>query len=119
MRFAVDIDQTVTAWPAEFATIMEALMNQGHGVVMLTGCLEPDNFTEEEREEELEELGLYKGQHYDSIKIAHGTSFEGIAKDKAKFCKENEVNVDFDDDKQYQRAIRNMSSSTLCLNVMP
>lgn len=117
MRFAVDIDDTVTKWPEEFKAIMESLKMSGHDVYMLTGGMDPQSANERYRENQLKKLGIERNTHYDDIHICVSDTYNGVAKLKGKFCKENEINVDFDDQYEYQDEIRKLSPKTMCLEV--
>lgn len=119
MRFAVDIDNTVTEWADKFRPMMRLFKEGGHDVYMLTGGMDQVTASEPYRIRQLRDLGVMKGIHYDDIHICISDSYKGVAALKAKFCKEMKIDVVFDDMEIYTDAIRKESPDTMALRVMP
>ncbi len=86
MKFAFDIDETITEAPEEFAAIINALMDAGHEVHIITFRTE---LHKEQTEKELRDYGILK---YTQLHITG---------DKDKICMEHDIDMAIDDDCLY------------------
>jgi hypothetical protein len=102
MRFGFDIDGTITAAPAAFAAIMRALRRDGHEVHVVTGQTDP--ITTEDttaRLRQLEKLGIGT----DCYERIHLSGPPDWVSDKADYCREQGLDLVFENDVAYGRAI--------------
>jgi hypothetical protein len=101
--FGFDIDGTISAAPEVFAAIMEALLERGHEVHVITGqTREVTNADVERRVAQLAALGIFWGQHFDKLHLAGAPDW--IA-DKAAYCRDHKVDFMFEDSVLYAKAI--------------
>jgi hypothetical protein len=82
MKFAFDLDETITAAPKEFAAIINALIDAEHEVHIIT--FRDADYHTEVTKKELEEYGIkYTGLH--------------LTGDKESICKKFNINMALDD----------------------
>src|SRR3974390_47584 len=113
MTFSFDMDLTITSWPNQIKEIMESLKQNGHEVYVLTGAIDPMYTHEDVRQQELAELGIFIGRHYDDILICHSDSDSGVASLKGKYCKDYSIDCHVDDKEEYLNAVKRISPDTL------
>jgi uncharacterized HAD superfamily protein len=111
MNIAIDIDGTLTRDTEKLKKLMETLVkDENNKVILLTGCIN-DSPTEAERIAQLAELGI-KSDHYTALERCIGTTHEDVAMKKATYCKENNVDLIFEDDDLYIFLINQISPKT-------
>ena len=103
MRIAVDIDGTIDAAPAECRTIMSSLKAAGNRVVVLSGTPFPtaSQASWDEKRDYLVSLGC--GACWDELVLVPHEPGE-LADSKAKYCKDNGIDILIDNDKSNARA---------------
>ena len=117
MKFAFDLDGTISAAPAVFAAIMKALMKDGHHVTVLTGAVGPPGNSPQWRLNQLHSLGVLPGEHFGELAIANGINTDEVADKKAGFCRDEGFAFMIDDTDSWVEKIRAASPNTLCLRM--
>ena len=103
MKIAADIDGTIDANPDEMRSVLSALMQAGHYVVILTGTSEPPATKDDwdNKAAYLRSVGC--GACYDElVVVAHKKGELGDV--KAQWCVDNGVDVLIDNDKGNAKA---------------
>lgn len=110
MKFAFDLDGTITAAPEAFKAIMESLMNEGHEVIVLTG--QTREVLLEDHEARFKQLAHYgiTPDYFTDIIIAGPPDW---VKFKADYCRDNEVALMFENDPAYSQAISEFTPTTM------
>lgn len=101
MRAGVDIDGTITQMPGVFRTICRSLMATGHHVYIVTAAMPgeaSEKTTESGRQEQLEQLRMLPGVHYDDIYLAWGDDRRRVAQAKRRICGDLLLDVMADND---------------------
>lgn len=130
MRAAFDVDGTITRHPEVMSRVMHGLRKTRARVFILTGCDMVDGPFEdlnEIRQEHLIKLrvaqlktfGVTDISHYHRILIACGQRKSDVAMEKARYCREMNIDVLFDNDKSYCDMVRTISPKTTVLHVYP
>lgn len=127
LTYAFDIDRTLTRFPVELRSMMRGLVIVGHKVIVLTGKMCIETYTQElnpdryQRVEQLTALGIYHNVHYHKLYIACGIPDDGTAvgKAKAEILKELDACMFVDDTSLYLEAARNACKDLCCLHVVP
>lgn len=103
MNFGFDIDGTITAAPVAFGAMMQALMDAGHEVHVITGTMDADATDEHYagRVRQLLNVGIGDSA-YTHIHIVTAPH----AEEKARYCVEHEIRLMFDDAPPYIDAMR-------------
>lgn len=109
-HIAIDIDGTITKHPKEFLELMLAL-KPNHRVTVLTGSI--GQGIESQRVQQLKSLGISENA-YTSLVIAVDASTQGVADKKGQFCRDQKVDMIFEDTPMYLEAIKRISPSTCC-----
>lgn len=120
MTFCFDMDGTLTRHPKVLGEIMKSLKSSGHTVYILTGSLgetPPDKLIAY-RLNQAKGLGLKSLEHFDDIVSCVDPSFDGVAKLKGVFCRENKVDWVVDDMPLYIQHIKHESPDTVTLGVI-
>lgn len=114
------MDGTLTRHPTVLGEIMRSLKKQNHTVYILTGSLgeTPPDKLRAYRLNQAKELGLNAEIHFDDIVSCVNPSFEGVAKLKGIFCRENSVDWVVDDMPLYIQHIKYESPETVTLGVI-
>lgn len=120
MNFCFDMDGTLTRHPKCLGEIMKALKASGHTVYILTGSLgeTPPDQLNAYRLNQAKELGLFPDTHFDDIVSCVNPSFEGVAKLKGIFCRENSIAWVVDDMPLYIQHIKVQSPETATMGVI-
>lgn len=132
MKIAIDIDGTLTAFPELFKLIMVALKTAGHYVCFLTGTLGDVNIlishdkemdtgylkklckeTLDGRIEQLESYGVISDM-YNELIVACGKTVTDVAELKGAFCKQEKIDVVFEDTKLFTDSIGCVAPETTC-----
>jgi hypothetical protein len=102
MQIAVDIDGTLDAYPNELRGIMGSVMAAGHQIYILTGT-QDDVATQDDWQKKVDYVkALGCESVWDKLIVVSG---DDIAKAKAKWCKDNGVDVLIDNDKDNAKAV--------------
>jgi len=107
MKIAFDIDGTITEVPKQ----MKLMMDLCHSVI-LTGSLNP-NATIDGRLEQLSKYGINK-EDFDEIVQCIGADVTEVAKKKAEYCRDNNIDLIFEDTPLYTYWISKISPNTAC-----
>lgn len=120
MNFCFDMDGTLTRHPKVLGEIMLSLKKAGHTVYILTGSLgeTPPDKLNAYRLDQAKNLGLMPEIHFDDIISCVDPSFDGVAKLKGVFCRENSVDWVVDDMPLYIQHIKHESPGTVTLGVI-
>lgn len=120
MIFCFDMDGTLTKHPKVLGEMMSSLKKSGHTVYILTGSLgeTPIKKLNAYRLSQASELGLHPESHFDDIVSCVNPSFDGVAKLKGVFCRENKVDWMIDDMPLYIQHIKHESPETATVGVM-
>lgn len=120
MNFGFDIDDTITAEPAAFRALMEALVDAGHEVHVITGVMpsvtKPEHATYEGRRAQLEGYGILEGVGYTKLHLAAVDGAKAIARQKRQLCEQHEIALMFEDRSDYANEVRQASR---CLLMWP
>lgn len=111
MRIAVSLDGTLSRESVNIRELMKQLLHDRNKVVVLTGSLF-DKPTEAERTQQLEALGAKKGIHYTQLVRISGYSQDDIAHGKAKWCRDNAVDMVFEGDDKLIATINMVAPNT-------
>lgn len=124
MKYAIDIDGTITADPERFRMMMADLVNaetsEGNLVICLTGSLSVGADPEELKQKrvlQLRKIGLEGGDDYDDIHVCVGPTPEDVARMKGEYCRDQGVDVFIDDTPMYRKAVKQLSPGTLVLGI--
>lgn len=90
LRLAFDLDNTLNRYPRILGVIMHEMKNAGHTCIVLTAA--PAGETVQHREAMLKEVGISPGSY---TAIALVLEDGGIS--KARFCKDNQIDILIDD----------------------
>jgi len=105
MIVGFDIDDTITQHPKFFSLISHALFNAGHKVIIIT--------FREDRQIAENDLKQWNILYNKLITSTLESSFEyGVNEWKAEMCRQNNVDIFFDDD---PRVIKHIDASTFCI----
>lgn len=110
MKFGIDIHGTINKYPEFFAKFSHRVRLNGHQVIIITGSMKTPQI-----EKELKEIGIEydnffsisdyliaKGcEHHFSSSNNPWFKAEDWDKSKADYCKENHVDLHFDDSPDY------------------
>jgi hypothetical protein len=109
---AVDLDDTIDAFPQEMRTIMTSLVACGHTVWVVTGVEEPDPTTEDCQQKEflLTQLGFKLDVQYDNLICLPPPHPEN----KAQWLSDNGADILIDNDKANAAA-----AAGICLVLVP
>lgn len=128
MLVAVDIDGTLSAHPYKFACMIAALQTNGDDVVLLTGgIVEKPNCdlvfqraVSERREQVRPFFESHSFKVLDKVTIypCLAKSFAEVVPLKGIYCRDNKVDILFDDSPSYCEAVKKLSPGTLVLKVM-
>lgn len=117
MTYAFDIDGTLTPDPKRMGDMMSSLVRAGNRVIVLTGAIRGTEITRPERIAQLNSLGIHHDEHYDEIFISVGGDMVEVARGKGKVCREEKVDMVFEDNEDFIRFIRTMSPQTITMMV--
>lgn len=120
MIFCFDMDGTLTKHPEVLGEMMASLKKNGHIVYILTGSLGETPLAQLNayRLKQASELGIHPETHFDDIVSCVYPSFEGVAKLKGVFCRENKVDWVIDDMALYIQNIKERSPETVTVAVV-
>jgi hypothetical protein len=118
-NFAFDLDGTISSNPEIFGTLMKALVDAKHHVVVLTGALDPLEIPAnvENREQQLLKMGIRKSVNYHELVIVVQPDVYRIAQEKGKYCFKHKIDMIIEDREQYLYTIAVESPSTARLKV--
>jgi hypothetical protein len=108
MHIAIDIDGTLTAQPASFVKLMMALMPI-HRITLLTGTLNSPDM--QGRLSQVAGLGIAR-HLFTEIVICAGKNTGEVATKKGEFCRDQRVDMVFEDTSSYLTAIHPISPNT-------
>jgi len=109
MKVAVDIDGTITKWPAACLAIMTAFPDS----VILTGYSGRQPVAYEKLlQERIAQLTPIIGVPQRLIHICVGRSISHIAELKGQYCRDNHIDLLIDDHDEYCAAVRKLSPKT-------
>ena len=94
MRFAFDMDGTLTAHPVVLGAMMRALRAAGHEVFILTAT-----GTDSGRRAQAESLGLSGA--FDELIVCPGPTFEEAGPQKGDACRARRIDLMVDDQPYY------------------
>ena len=114
MKIAIDIDGTITAWPKQFADIL----SKYEDAIILTGSLDIRSSMFDLLSQRREQLKPLLGDIKHKIMICVGKDLGQVAQLKGLYCRNNNIDVLFDDDQSYCSAVRAISPNTLVLKVI-
>jgi DNA-binding LacI/PurR family transcriptional regulator len=112
--YGFDIDGTLTI-PA-IRNLASHLFASGHKIHIITGGLRKPNEEHKigtrmaHRQKQLEKLGV---SLYHSLHVCVGVTTEEVANEKAKVCREQGIDVMFEDSRIYIDIIRNYSKTVV------
>jgi acid phosphatase class B len=103
MKIAIDLDNTIDATPKQFQSLMSSLVATGQTVVVVTGTSDPapTQAIWDAKYSYLKSLGCANCWSQ-LVVIAHGDG--DVSEDKAKWCKDNGVDILIDNSKDNARA---------------
>lgn len=113
MKIAVDIDGTITSWPEQF----KDMLAKYEDAVILTGSLDRQSSMLDLLTQRREQLKPLIGE-VKNIIICIGEDLAQVARLKGTYCKQNNIDILFDNDTNYCLAVRAISPNTLVLKVM-
>lgn len=126
MHYAIDIDGTITTYPAAFRELIGAMRTYGNRVTVLTGGVSLRAITPEDyihaKAARINQLIPLIGSDLTEWVEAHpclGMSHDEVMRMKAEWIKANAVDCFMDDDLGYCEMARKASPKTLVLRVMP
>jgi hypothetical protein len=103
MKIALDLDNTIDAAPKQMQSLMSALKSTGHDVTVLTGS-SSEPMTEQDWQDKANYLnGLGCGACWDSLVVLSHANGD-TADLKAKWCKDNSVDILIDNSKDNAKA---------------
>lgn len=115
--FAIDVDDTVTRYPAEMKQLILSNPNNvfltGHNTT--TGIRNPEELQEFRRRQ----ITALIGEFDNRIIIITGPDGPTIARGKGEFCRDAGVQIFIDDNEGFCQFVRNISPTTVVLRVMP
>lgn len=125
LRVAVDVDHTITRFPAQCRELMAALRRQFHYVMVLTGhAADPAAFNQAQRDEkyrqrveQLAALGIHWDSHYLHLVSVIGVNSDACAIEKGRECRERGIQIFIDDSTSYCRAVRGECPDAMILKV--
>lgn len=124
MRVTIDIDGTLTAWPAVLDAVAKTILGIGGTVVLLTGCTAPDPATVnnaglvESRRRQVRAIPGAADMAVLDIVVCVGRDVADVADLKGAYCRDHGVTIVIDDAPEYCAAIRRLSPQTLVLQVV-
>lgn len=112
MNVAFDIDGTLTVDGLQLKKLaVELMKNKDNKVFILTGSV--DNMpTLEYRRYQLEKMGFFQDIFYHELVRASGMNMEEVAISKAEFCRDNNIDMMFEDYEPYIKKINEISPQT-------
>jgi hypothetical protein len=113
MRIAIDIDNTITSNPRFFRLFMENQLLAGNEIHVLTGKVASRVEDEENPEERIEQLARLGITSYTRlVQITRTSQHPDIGTGKGEYCRDNEIDMIFEDDIFYIREISRISPVT-------
>lgn len=112
MHVAIDIDGTLTDHPKELLFLMDSITDDHIGrVTILTGSIGPGDCAFRKAQVR----GLLGDNRYDHcIVICEGATTDEVARKKGEFCRDQHVDMIFEDTPSYLQAVRQISPNTAC-----
>lgn len=107
MKIAFDIDGTITEVPKQMKELIRM-----HDSVILTGSLNP-NATIDGRIEQLRKYDI-SDEDFDEIVQCIGIDVVDVAKKKGEYCRDNNIDLIFEDSPLYTFWISRISPQTAC-----
>lgn len=108
MKVAVDIDGTITRWPAACKAVLDAFPD----AVILTGNIENGATQEQFVTARREQLRQYIGETDRDIVVCVGCSVPDVARLKGEYCRDNSIGMLLDDSDIYLDAVAKISPAT-------
>jgi len=111
LRFGIDIDGTITQAPRHFKRLIDALMQNGNRVCIVTARAEP-------RREETAAFLSALGIHYDQLVMKPDDWTDTVANYKVRVVREEDLHMMFDDDEANCWAIE-LQTQALAAHMLP
>lgn len=89
---------------------MKELKRAGNNIYILTGAI-ASNISRNDRRNQLDGLGI-SPELYDDIAIANGINIEDVGRIKGEFCRDNNIDMLFEDMDVYIRKVNELSPQT-------
>lgn len=110
MLIAIDVDGVLSRDTVQLAMLMKAIKRDENKIVILTGSLS-GHPTYDERLKQITDLGI-TADLYNELKIVDGQDQYAVALKKAVFCREEAVDMIFEDTDLYILKINEISPKT-------
>lgn len=113
MKIAIDIDGTISLNPDFFRRFIDNQMDAGNEIHILTGGKrdQEDNVINPEgRLKQLKRLGITRFTVV--VQIVRETQHPGIGVGKAEYCRDNDIDMIFEDDRLYVLEIKRIAPNT-------
>ena len=117
MKVGIDVDGTITKKPKELQKLCEKFINLGAEVYIITGAIGSGQQWEIQRDRQgrKRQLELIGFTAYKDIHPAHGGNGEQVANRKGIICKDLQIDLMIEDDRNYAAGINKIYPDTLCL----
>lgn len=117
MKYAFDLDGTISARPDVFGPMMRALRDGGHYVCVLTSSCGPPGNSPDWRLAQLASLGILPSVHFDEVLIALGETPDLVGDKKGLICRSEGIAFMVDDTEAWLQKIKASSPYTLCVGM--
>jgi hypothetical protein len=107
MKIAIDIDGTITAYPKQLKKIMK-----NNYCIILTGSLNP-NADINHRINQLKKYNITENDYKEIIQCI-GKKVVEVAQKKGEYCRNNKIDLIFEDTELYLHLIKKISPKTAC-----
>lgn len=121
MKIAIDIDGTITRLPKFFKQFIDSFIDNDNEIHILTGA-KPNSRNDGNNKEgnysnlpnRMKQLKKYGIENYTVlISVLRETDTPGVAEGKGDYCKENKIDIIFEDNSKYAEAIKRISPHTI------
>jgi|TARA_Y100000310_G_C20691139_1_gene822285 hypothetical protein len=120
IKIAIDIDGTITHTPKYFSHVITGQMAIGNEIHILTGAIsnfyngkykEGNYESPIERISQLKSYGIYNWTKL--IMVVRDKQFPDIADGKGEYCRDNNIDIIYEDNLGYIKSIKKISPNTL------
>lgn len=121
MTAAFDLDGTISAYPQICGFLAHGIRRNGGKVVVLTGAVRGVGPGHDRafRMNQLHEVNWNVGVDFDELVIAVGDDVSDVAREKAKWMKENSAEIFIDDTALFLMEAKKTNPGMLVLGVVP